>query len=584
MRILLAIIIPCILIMSIANSQETTSQNNDAEKSTLREKAKALKVAVQNDKSKWESIPTCKEEHRKNYINNNIYPMIYKELFKIILDSGENIRKLLSISETTDLAEFFSTPANRFERDIINEFERSINRSVHKKSDEALLLYKLYLPSGYLPVDNKKQLDFSGKQVGWIERKELCDAMCRMKTEILSDEIENDFNEKLPSLLGFNNKDEFDDWKAKAGGRSLELGYCYMNGKGVKKNMTSGFQCFEAALDFGNEEAIANIGLCYHWGTGVAHDSKKAIDYLTQASEKGFCKAKYYLAFYYFNGWDNTPKQTIMAIQLWKDAASKGDAYSLCQLGLLYYKGDSISKDYNKAFQYLSKAAEKNVPMAYYQIGICYSSGHGISKDEQIAFQYFNKAANMNLPIAQYRLGTCYKNGRGVEKDWNLALKWYKAAIDNSDRYNSKWHEAYNEVIRKQQLLAEIIEQNTNENQFVEESEAERKKRFMSAAEIKWEEEKKEKERQLAAERERQLAAERRARQSSNYSSSSSGGYACAGCGGSGTVNLTIDGVRHNLRCRTCGGSGRVSGRVRSPFDQTLGNMFGTTSNAFPGW
>ena len=672
-----------LLIVNAAFSQETTATNNgnesNAEKVALREKAKALQNAVENDKAKWESIQVLKDEHKKKYVKEVIYPNICKILFKKILDAGEDVRKMLSISEETDAAEFFAMPVTRFEQDIIDEVDMDIDRRVdeamaqYKKDldkerpmykvgemvtistrtgtkkgiikrigenavflnaikvlkndmgnddrirffeidrkeylknkemvervniekDKASSIIKLHLSCGYLPINSDNHLDFTGRHVGWIARKELCDAICRQKTEAQSVEIGRDFKEKLPSLLGFKNKDGFDEWKAKMCERLLELGICYMNGGGVKKNLTSGFQCFEAAMNFGNAEAITNVGLCYHWGKGVAYDSAKAFNCFTQASEMGNNKAKFYLGFNYYNGWNNTTNK-LKAVELWKEAASNGDAYSSLQLGLLYYEGNVVSKDFNKAFQYFSKAADKDIPLACYQLSICYSSGNGVVKDEMKAFEYLSRAAEKNLPQAQkdlpqaeYKLGTSYENGLGVEKDWEVALKLYEAAKCGLDRKSKMWSDAsqaYSEVKRKLELLAEIMEQDANENQSVEESDADRKKRLMAVAEKKREAEIK-RERELAKQREQEIErqlAEERERQYSSYSSYSSRGRVCADCGGSGKQDLRINGKWYTVKCDSCSGTGNagytgdyIEGgrRRRSQFDQDLGRIMGT--------
>ena len=77
---------------------------------------------------------------------------------------------------------------------------------------------------------------------------------------------------------------------------------------------------------------------------------------------------------------------------------------------------------------------------AIYTLGLCYYEGDGVAKDYVEAVKWFRKAAERGHASAQRNLGVCYKNGEGVEKDyaeayawWNLLSTRFKDAAEKRD-------------------------------------------------------------------------------------------------------------------------------------------------------
>ena len=63
------------------------------------------------------------------------------------------------------------------------------------------------------------------------------------------------------------------------------------------------------------------------------------------------------------------------------------------------------------------KAAEQNHAIAQVYLGISYYKGNGVTKDYVEAVKWYRKAAEQNHAVAQVNLGVCYANGNGVVKD-----------------------------------------------------------------------------------------------------------------------------------------------------------------------
>ena len=107
-------------------------------------------------------------------------------------------------------------------------------------------------------------------------------------------------------------------------------------------------------------------------------------------------------------------------------------------------KGNQQVTKKQKAIQKLKDAAEKGDADSIYQLGILYDIGDGVLRNKKKAFNYFAKAADMGLPLAQFRLATCYEYGRGVPVDVQLAKKWYKSVLNNKQSDKKLYERAWN--------------------------------------------------------------------------------------------------------------------------------------------
>jgi TPR repeat protein len=67
----------------------------------------------------------------------------------------------------------------------------------------------------------------------------------------------------------------------------FELGNCYRNGWGVKKDPVAARQYFETAANLGDTDAMNEVAWCYLEGFGGKKDKFKAAKYYRLAEEKG---------------------------------------------------------------------------------------------------------------------------------------------------------------------------------------------------------------------------------------------------------------------------------------------------------
>jgi TPR repeat protein len=98
-------------------------------------------------------------------------------------------------------------------------------------------------------------------------------------------------------------------------------------------------------------------------------------------------------------------------------------------LGLMYYMGRGVERDYRQAMVWHRKAALQGKADAQYVVGAMYYTGNSVPQDQKLAVSWFRKAAEQGHADAQHALGLMYRyHAAGLPQDvvlaymlWNLA-------------------------------------------------------------------------------------------------------------------------------------------------------------------
>ena len=77
-----------------------------------------------------------------------------------------------------------------------------------------------------------------------------------------------------------------------------------------------------------------------------------------------------------------------------RSSAEQGDATAQYYLGLMYYEGESLQQDFQKAIYWFTKAAEQGFWHAQRGLGMVYSEGKGVLQDYVMAYAWFEVAAS----------------------------------------------------------------------------------------------------------------------------------------------------------------------------------------------
>ncbi len=199
----------------------------------------------------------------------------------------------------------------------------------------------------------------------------------------------------------------------KDGDSIINLGLCYAEGFGVKKDLAKAASCYKIAatrLRAGGISRIA-LGFCYAYGLGIEKDMVKSEDLYKKANDRSF-----------------------------------GDYYkkSLSRLRQIKYWKPSYEEDWNPTEEYwnpravitwMQNAAECGNASIQVALGWCYERGVGVAADQVEAVRWYHKAAEQEDSEAQWHLGRCYRWGNGVAQDEAEAAKWYRMAADQGHRY-----------------------------------------------------------------------------------------------------------------------------------------------------
>jgi TPR repeat protein len=113
--------------------------------------------------------------------------------------------------------------------------------------------------------------------------------------------------------------------------------------------------------------------------------------------------------------------------------AEKGDANAEYCLGLLYFEGSGVQRNYGEAISWYRKSADQGYALAEASMGYIYLQGTGVAQDYVEAIRWFNKAADQGNANAEYNLGSIYRSGKGVTQDFQKALYWYQKGASQGD-------------------------------------------------------------------------------------------------------------------------------------------------------
>ena len=110
----------------------------------------------------------------------------------------------------------------------------------------------------------------------------------------------------------------------------------------------------------------------------------------------------------------------------------KEDDNPWCQtnIGLLYFNGQGVAKDYKKAYEWIKKAADQEEAYPMFLLGQLYDFGFFVKKDDEMAFKWYKKAAEKEDANALFKIGCCYDDGIAVSPDVDVAMEWYGKAVD----------------------------------------------------------------------------------------------------------------------------------------------------------
>jgi uncharacterized protein len=129
------------------------------------------------------------------------------------------------------------------------------------------------------------------------------------------------------------------------------------------------------------------------------------------------------------------PQDPSQALGMLLIYADEGEATCQYALGVVYFKGSALKRNYTKAFEYMKLAADQGHIPALRNLGTFYYRGHGVEKDINKGLSLWKIAADAGDSDAMLFFGDTYYTGdSGTPKDLTLGAHYIlKAAESGSD-------------------------------------------------------------------------------------------------------------------------------------------------------
>lgn len=210
------------------------------------------------------------------------------------------------------------------------------------------------------------------------------------------------------------------------------LGKLFLKGEEVPKNVDYALRWLEEAVEQENPYAQYLLGKTFLTGGDVEQDLPRAADLLKRASDQGNGYAQYTLGKALLDG--TLPVDVPETMRLITASADGGFASAGYLLGKLFYQGEVIPQDLEKALHYLEQAAEQNNPYAAYLAGKILLTKETV-KDVLRAIRNFEIAAENGNDYAEYQLGKLYLYGKEVERDYDKAMVYLTSAASHGNQY-----------------------------------------------------------------------------------------------------------------------------------------------------
>lgn len=121
------------------------------------------------------------------------------------------------------------------------------------------------------------------------------------------------------------------------------------------------------------------------------------------------------------------------AFQEFLPLAQAGDLTLQNQIAAMYYTGQGVPQDYEKAADWFRKSASGGSPEGQYCLGKLYYHGQGVPQDFGEAGKWLTDAGLAGKGGAQYLLAVLYLYGKGVPRNPVKAYFWAVLAARSSD-------------------------------------------------------------------------------------------------------------------------------------------------------
>lgn len=126
------------------------------------------------------------------------------------------------------------------------------------------------------------------------------------------------------------------------------------------------------------------------------------------------------------------------AVQMLRDAASRGLVMAEYRLAKLYERGEGVPRDMAASRSWTEKAAIGGNRLAMHDLAVFYAEGDAGPQSYAAAVEWFRTAADLGLVDSQYNLAVLYEQGLGLSQDKAEAAYWFEVAGRAGDQDASR--------------------------------------------------------------------------------------------------------------------------------------------------
>ena len=207
------------------------------------------------------------------------------------------------------------------------------------------------------------------------------------------------------------------------------LGDMYINGLYVNRNVSYGLELYEKCIDYGNKELFYKIGKVYE-DEGLI---RQAIASYSAGYDSGDIKCTQRLGIIYYNG-EGVVRDIDRAIKYMEVAADKKAPHAMYMLGIAYLRLNKFGENtLSKTKELFEAAVELKSPYAaeYLAYIMLNELREGKSVNENLLLRYIQFGVENDLVDSMFQYGYIYEKGIAVKKDIEKAFYYYKMAADN---------------------------------------------------------------------------------------------------------------------------------------------------------
>ncbi len=243
------------------------------------------------------------------------------------------------------------------------------------------------------------------------------------------------------------------------------LGVCYLNGYGCKKDIALAVENLSKAADLNHPRALCVMGEFYRDGNGVEKSAELSMAAFFNSAKTGNPYGQHAYAMALMAD-QSEPTNTVAAVDLLKKAALQRCLPAMVEYAKCLYDGVGVDVSFTNSLQgaelvaaqekiyneYTNRchmavswwyhcAVEHKSPESMDRLAKCFREGKGVATNDIAAVTWYRRAAEAGYIPAMYNMAECCELGIGGLKKSHYNANWWKtrAHAESGDRNARVW-------------------------------------------------------------------------------------------------------------------------------------------------